>query len=555
MVHTIKSLLQLEELNGLQVVSGFQGTDRQVKNTLYVDNPDFFDLLSDGDIVVTTGYPFYVLKDDSDFQVNTIKTLVKNNCSALVIKSSKYFDDMPKFLIQFGELLNFPIIEVPGHLSLAKIEGLIKQKLGVDQESLLVKTIDVQNRLMRATFKGLDYIIKETEKMIDYSITLLDQDYKYLGGLRPDFIHSKTVTSKIFNKIEELPAEFLINEKFVYVNDIPDLKQLGTCAVFPINDSIKIYGYLILWESPEELSDISQMIIERACSIIALDVSKNTEIKKKREKIKAEFFEDLLINNVFDQKKITNLASYHGIQATVNYYCVVVKATPLNDQSKHQADHKYKTVDIERYLQAIYLLIEEAELNAVKALLADQIVLFLPVEHHLNTSESLAVVDEFINALSEIFSKSTVNSFSYNIAVGSMCSDLRSFSKSHRDAVNALEISKKVDPKATTTNIKDYKVYEFLKTNIDTKALRDFSQSIIGKLVNYDYDNHTEYITILDTYISNMGNISVTAREVFLHRNTLIHKLDIISDILDIDLKDAETILELSLALKINKLI
>lgn len=50
-------------------------------------------------------------------------------------------------------------------------------------------------------------------------------------------------------------------------------------------------------------------------------------------------------------------------------------------------------------------------------------------------------------------------------------------------------------------------------------------------------------------------NISETAKEMFIHRNTLIYRIEKIKEILKTDLKNYEELLQIQLALRIYRLL
>ena len=62
----------------------------------------------------------------------------------------------------------------------------------------------------------------------------------------------------------------------------------------------------------------------------------------------------------------------------------------------------------------------------------------------------------------------------------------------------------------------------------------------IRSLVEYDKQNATNMVETLDCYFACNCNVSETAKALFIHRNTLIYRIDKIKSILGRDLKDSE---------------
>lgn len=69
----------------------------------------------------------------------------------------------------------------------------------------------------------------------------------------------------------------------------------------------------------------------------------------------------------------------------------------------------------------------------------------------------------------------------------------------------------------------------------------------------YEHDQkfQSELIGTLECWIFNQLNIAETARQLFIHRNSLLYRIDKIQRILLLDLKDSDELLKIQLALKI----
>ena len=68
-------------------------------------------------------------------------------------------------------------------------------------------------------------------------------------------------------------------------------------------------------------------------------------------------------------------------------------------------------------------------------------------------------------------------------------------------------------------------------------------------LLNYDRPNNSNYTHTLRVYLSNSCNMTKTARQLFLHRHTLIKRLEKISSVGNLDLNDYYTRLYMSVTM------
>lgn len=75
--------LQEKDLPGLKLMAGGDHLQVEVTNINILDNPDSYDWLSSGDLLLTTGYFF---REDEALQRQLIRELSELNCVGLAIK-------------------------------------------------------------------------------------------------------------------------------------------------------------------------------------------------------------------------------------------------------------------------------------------------------------------------------------------------------------------------------------------------------------------------------------------------------------------------------------
>lgn len=116
-------------------------------------------------------------------------------------------------------------------------------------------------------------------------------------------------------------------------------------------------------------------------------------------------------------------------------------------------------------------------------------------------------------------------------------------------AVEALETLQIIQARrgvCSYDNIRFLKMFGHLHRKDSSVVLDNQSLQI---LLNYDKVNNTNYVQTLRIYLSNNGNMTQTAAQLFVHRHTLIKRLDKISSIGNLNLDDYYTRIYMSIAL------
>ena len=85
----------------------------------------------------------------------------------------------------------------------------------------------------------------------------------------------------------------------------------------------------------------------------------------------------------------------------------------------------------------------------------------------------------------------------------------------------------------------------------DLPMAQRYCDQIIGPLVQYDESHSNNLVQTINAYFDHHGNISQTAEMLYIHRNTLLYRLDRIQELTGQDLNNAHDRLALQLALKL----
>ena len=75
----------------------------------------------------------------------------------------------------------------------------------------------------------------------------------------------------------------------------------------------------------------------------------------------------------------------------------------------------------------------------------------------------------------------------------------------------------------------------------------------LGALEDYDRENHSRLLMTLDVYFSKSGNITEVAKQIYIHRNTCIYRMEKIKAILQDDFSNPMKLLNYQAALWVMK--
>jgi purine catabolism regulator len=135
--------------------------------------------------------------------------------------------------------------------------------------------------------------------------------------------------------------------------------------------------------------------------------------------------------------------------------------------------------------------------------------------------------------------------------IGTVAPSLENWRTSLRHAGQALELARRLAVHKPLY-YGDLSVYRLLFQLEHSPEVIAFQEETIGPLL--EYEGSTELLHTLETYFEHNGNLSQTAEALFIHRNTLIYRMDRIAAITNLDLDNPESRLAIQLALRIHRM-
>ena len=141
-----------------------------------------------------------------------------------------------------------------------------------------------------------------------------------------------------------------------------------------------------------------------------------------------------------------------------------------------------------------------------------------------------------------------------SIGIGNTCQSISDYRRGFAEASEALQMGQNLHREGGVTHFNDLGVYRYLYKIARMDDLRDMYQDQVGRIANYDRRKGTDLLDTLETYLECAGNLTKTSGQLFVHRNTLIQRLERLQSLCDIDLQERSNWLTLQVAIKVYKL-
>ena len=195
-------------------------------------------------------------------------------------------------------------------------------------------------------------------------------------------------------------------------------------------------------------------------------------------------------------------------------------------------------------LEAMKEVETDGDTDFITAVDEKSIVYVTPVNGEEGQTEFLAHAREIVKGLNEYGIKEV------KIAIGNIAETIKDVSRSYKEAQIALEVSKIFYEDASVIAYNQLGIGRLIY-QLPLPLCKMFIREVFGDYSPDSIDEET--LATIDKFFENNLNVSETSRQLFIHRNTLVYRLDKIQKNTNLDLRNFEDAIAFKIALMVVK--
>ncbi|PZT56979.1 PucR family transcriptional regulator [Paenibacillus silvae] len=533
----INDLLKLPIFNGTTIVGGELGLNREVHTVNMMDAPDIIPYLKRSELLITTAFHF---KDDLPALLELIREMGRQECAGLGIKSKRFLGSIPESAVQLADELHLPLLELPVEPSLGDLVNKALNHILDVQTAQLHHAIQTHRQFTQQIMSG-----QGVPKLLDQLSSLLKLPVILLGPyLQPVF---GRLSPRTTSQLEDLLSEGM--RFYVPPSTFSAFSLLGekgeTLTLFPVYTHRQLHYLCITgFVPPSERSSI--LTIEQATNVIAFELMKDNALKQNRRRIQNEFFSNFIGGVFSSSEEIASRGREFGLSNDQRYICAVGK---LNNKDRTTSFLQYKA---EQDQIAEYLEGEVAQFRyPIHVYTYDQSYILL-----MQLTEEWKVIQPFFIELLERLQSKIAAYYESDMSFGfsSYAQSLPQIPLSYKEANEALYFGGITGKKRFIELYQPKEVPEILRL-IPQEHLRKFYMDTMQGFEDETLKDHKMLLHTLSVYLETHCHLAETAKRLYIHRNTVIYRLEKCEEIIGRSLKDPEETLRLRMAFRIKALL
>ena len=259
---------------------------------------------------------------------------------------------------------------------------------------------------------------------------------------------------------------------------------------------------------------------------IAVCQLQNLIIAYKERYDRNNFFQNLLLDNML-LVDIYNRAKKLHIEVAVPRAVFLIETDKEKDSTAMELLNGMFTSQIGDYITSV----DESNVILIKAL--------MPEEGYERLDQIASIIVDMMNMEAML---------NVRVAYGTIVGELKDVSKSYKEAKMALDVGKIFYAEKKVTAYNTLGIGRLIY-QLPINLCKIFIEEIFGDNVPSELDDET--LTTINKFFENNLNVSETSRQLFVHRNTLVYRIEKLEKSTGLDIRTFDDALTFKIALMV----
>ncbi|MFZ5808917.1 MAG: PucR family transcriptional regulator [Chloroflexota bacterium] len=411
---------------------------------------------------------------------------------------------------------------------------LINARTAVVERGVRIHT---QLAQLEAEGKGLDGLVRAMAELTARGVILQDKrgvilaqhPSSTLSGLWGDILAQ-------LSELRNFPEPLLDRKRVGSQPSIfcQDIEGGLACLIAPVVVGEMARGYLSLVGIRGEFDSLDYLVAEQGSLVCAIEMARTKAIRETEKRLKGDLLAALLQENLSARDASLWLQTM-GLDPRQTH----VALRFIWDASVSPSRRRLETI--------VNGEIARRSLRAIVHPMGSEVICFCALpEESVRPQKAIDLGEAVLAQANREYPHSPVR-----CGIGTPALELEEWRQSFTRAGQALDMARRLNEK-NPLYYSDLSVYRLLLQLEHSPELMAFQEEILGALLATD--NPEELLHTLEAFFAHNGNLSQTAEALYIHRNTLVYRLERISAITKIELDKPENRLAIQLALHIHRM-
>ena len=544
MEYTTKQFIESNRFPQIKVVYGEGYLDKRISGIRIIEIPEMVKYLEGGEILLTSLWVYKECRNETF--IKYLEQYSEKKLSGIILKkrtSEKDLELKRDLLRKYCADQRIPLLEMPEELEYWPVIKYVMNQV-FDKDIARLKYF----KLTHDNFNMLSFsprkISNQASEVLDLLGSMIENPVAlyYTNGNCCASTGDNSDKLVLLNNLEDYTPDILT--RFSYS------RQQGEFIQYVVR--IEIFGeaevFLVITEKNRELSALDYMALENA--IITLMYGFVSEFAQ--QEIEKKYDHDIvhaLLTNTLSRKEMESAVRLLGLNYEQKYQIIVFQ-TKMDAHGRYDKEFLHEVGVIEGELRALFpgeMIFRNME--RIVAL------------HRVSEKETQIALQTKLEELQHTIQRAIQRRKSGSrllIGIGKVVNGVERLSESYQEAKKALTYIDVIRVVSGNSNrmVVRYSNLGFFQLLGDIEDPSKLLQYIPESLrILHDSDSKNELIQTLQVYLDNNQSTKQTSEIMFVHYQTVVHRLGKIKKMTGMDFKNANEMLAVRIGIVIYKII
>lgn len=305
----------------------------------------------------------------------------------------------------------------------------------------------------------------------------------------------------------------------------------------PIISGDRARGYLSVIGPAGELDMFDSLAVEYGAAACALEMAKAKAVNEAKKSLRGDFLEGLLAGSL-PKKEIERLEGRLDHNTREPHAVMVAGWLGASAPS------------LRRLETSVHWVLSNHPRSALIHIYSNQhLVMFQALKNDEDMDSAHQLGRRIREQIEMEFPEATMIG-----GISGPAMTLIDWPATYEQALQAMELGERLNLTNQFVEFSSLGIYRLLYDLEELGQVRRFTEEIMRPLAEYDAQNRGSLVKTVEAYFDHHGNISQTAESLFVHRNTLLYRMERIQELTGLRLDQANMRLALHLSLKLWQL-
>ena len=515
-----------------ELVAGEEGIDAEVRWVHPLDVPDVSDLLRGGEMILTTGVS---IGEDAAAQRRFVRDLEAEGAVGIAVELGFAWDrELPRALVDEADRRHIPMVAFRRGIRFVEVSEVVNGSLLDSGHALARRGEDLHRSLDRLVLEGesAEAVLAEVSRRIGNPVVLEDA--------RGELVAVGSVTRRE-DEVVDTWSGLKWSER-----DPGEAEGAVAAAVLV---RARNWGRVIALQTDEEFDRFTPIALERAAVAVGLGLMRGGEEAELRARSRGNLLFELAAG-LMEPLPAARRAATLGFPRR-HGQLVPIAAVWRADALDQGVGYEEAWAPL---LPAIRGALAEPDRPALLGSRGNCVLGVLDRGTLGSEPDDVASRERLARRFAAVLGRHELDPASVALAIGGAAGGWDELAPALVRARFAAEAGA-AGPVRAWHDASRTEIGQLLLSMRGTPELIQFSDERLGPLLDLPGERGRDLLDTLEVFLHSGGRKTEAAAELEIERQSLYHRLSRIEEVLDVDLKDGDTVLALHLAVMVRRLL